>query len=691
MTAATQATQPNRPPAQEPDSRAKRRWQPYALLVICLLATALYAWGSWNGDWGNTFYTAAVKSMSEGFTNFLFGSFDPAGVVTVDKPPMALWPQVFSVWIFGFHGWSVLLPQVVEGTAAVFLLHRTVRRWAGEHVALLAALILALTPITVAINHVNNPDTLLVLWLVAAAYALTRALRGSHATRWLLWCAFFLGCGFVTKMLAAWIVMPGFALAYWFGRDASWKRRLGDLTAATGVLLVSSFWWPLLHDLWPGGKPYMDNSSNGTALNLIFDYNGFGRIFGEGFGGGTTGAGAGSGGGARPGGFGGGGFPGGDFPGGDFPGGAGRPGVGGGAFHGGGAGLFGGGTGVGRMFSASVGGQISWLIPLCLLVLIAVLVEGVLRRRATLPARPFEAAMWLMWGTWLVVMALVFSYAQGIWHSYYTTALAPAIAALAASGLARLWRWYQAPAGSAWVLLPLAVAGTAVWAYVLVQRDSAWNGWAAPLVVVLGVLAVITLVLARLRGSGAGRRIGMALAGVALLAVPAVWSGTTAFAVTRAGGAMAQAGPVTGFGGGFARPQSGGGSRGGPGQSTLTAQDQRILSYVTKNAPNARIKLALEESSMQAATWIIDSDVTVIGMGGFMGTDDAPTTAQLSDWVATGQLRFVLAQQAGGFARGGGTTSTARSTWVKQHCTVMSPSAYGGSGGGQTLYRCVSG
>ena len=642
MTTAIHATEPTAPPLRE---RPRRRWQPWALALICLLATVLYAWGSWDGDWGNTFYTAAVKSMSQGFDNFLFGSFDPAGVVTVDKPPMALWPQVFSVWIFGFHGWSVLLPQVVEGTAAVFLLHRTVRVWAGEHVALRAAAILALTPITVAINHVNNPDTLLVLWLVAAAYALTRALHGDRPLRWLLWCALFLGCGFVTKMLAAWIVVPGFALAYWFGRDSSWQRKLRDLAAATGVLLVSSFWWPLLHDLWPGAKPYMDNSSNGTALNLIFDYNGFGRIFGEGFGGrGDT----------RPS------LPGGDFPGGGFPG-AGSPRA---DFAGGR--MFGGGTGIGRLFSSSVGGQISWLIPLCLLVLASVVVAGLLRRGGN----RVDRGMWLMWGSWLVVMGLVFSYAQGIFHSYYTTALAPAIAALAAAGLARLWRWYRAP-GAAWVLLPIAVAGSAIWAYVLVERDRGWHGWAAAVVVVLGALAVLTLVGARF---GKGRRAGLVLAGVTLLVVPAIWSGATAFAGTRAGGAMAQAGPAPTMRGGF-------GQNGG-----LTAQDRQILAYVTKAAPNARITLALEEPSMQAAQWIIDSDVTVIGMGGFDGTDDAPTTTQLADWVRTGQLRFVLAEQTRGFARGG-TTSTQRATWVRRHCSVVDPAVYGGTGR-ETLYSC---
>jgi 4-amino-4-deoxy-L-arabinose transferase-like glycosyltransferase len=323
--------------------------------------------------------------------------------------------------------------------------------------------------------------------------------------------------------------------------------------------------------------------------------------------------------------------------------------------------MFGGGAGIGRMFGASVGGQISWLIPLCLLVLASVLVAGLLRRAVP----RVDRGMWLLWGSWLLVMGLVFSFAQGIFHSYYTTALAPAIAVVAAAGVARLWRWYREP-GAAWVLLPIGVGGSAIWAYVLVERDAAWHGWAAAVVVVLGAAAVLTLVGARF---GTGRRVGLVLAGVTLLVVPAIWSGATAFAGTRSGGAMAQAGPTQ--------------SRRGFGQAGLTAQDRRILAYASKTAPNARITLALEEPSMQAAQWIIDSNVTVIGMGGFDGTDDAPTTTQLADWVRTGQLRFVLGQQQ----KRGGTASTQRDDWVRQHCAVVDPSVYGGNG--QTLYSCT--
>ncbi|MGH3827052.1 MAG: ArnT family glycosyltransferase, partial [Pseudonocardiaceae bacterium] len=223
--------------------------------------------------------------MSASLTNFVFGSFDQFGVVTVDKPPMALWPMVLSAAIFGYHSWALLLPQVLEGVAAVVLLHRTVRLWAGERVALLAALVFALTPVTVAINRDTNPDTLMVLLLVAAAYAFTRSvqrpLESGRATRWLLLAAVFLGLGFVTKMLQAWIVVPAFALAYLVGSAAPMRRRVLDLLGAGAVLLASSLWWVALVTWWPGHKPYIGGSTDGSELNLVIGYNGLGRIFGR--------------------------------------------------------------------------------------------------------------------------------------------------------------------------------------------------------------------------------------------------------------------------------------------------------------------------------------------------------------------------------------------------------------------------
>lgn len=468
----------------------RTRWRPWALLAICVLAAVLYGWTLGSAGWGNAYYSAAVKSMSQSFTHFLFASFDPAGVVTVDKPPMGLWPQVLSVWIFGYSGWAVLLPQVIAGVAAVFLLHRTVRHWAGEHVALLAALVFALTPITVAINQDNNPDTLLVLLLVAAAYALTRAVQhgipAGSTTRWLLLAAFLIGCGFLTKMLQAWIVVPVFLAAYLVAGIGTVRRRIADLVAAAGMLVVSSFWWVAVVDLWPGEKPYIGGSTDGSALDLVLGYNGLGRIFGRGAGGGP-------GGGTPP--------PGVEAPSGMM-----------------GGGGFGGTAGPLRMFNEQNGGQISWLLPLCAVVLIVVAVT-VFRRGVSGQVR----AGWVLWGGWLLVTGAVFSFAEGIFHPYYTTMLAPAVAAVSAAGARELWQRYRAP-GFLWLLLPWAVAGTAVWAFALTSRDTGWQGWTRWAVAGIGGFAVLALVIGRLPRGVLVRRLGAVAAVAGLLLTPAVWS-----------------------------------------------------------------------------------------------------------------------------------------------------------------------
>ncbi|GAA3438465.1 ArnT family glycosyltransferase [Kutzneria kofuensis] len=574
MTTAAEATAPPAGPATPRESPGQRlRWRPYALAAILVVATVLYGWDIWGSGWGNEFYSAAVKSMSQGLTNFVFGSYDPAGVVTVDKPPLGLWPQVVSVWIFGWHAWALALPQAVEGVAAVFLLHRTVRRWAGENVALISAAALALTPITVAIDRVNNPDAALTLLCVAAAYAFTRSVEvgipARSATKWLLQAAFWVGCGFLTKSLAAWMIVPALGVGYLFGRNASWGRRLADLAAAGGVLLVSSFWWVLLTVVWPSPKPYVGGSTDGGELSLIFGYNGLGRVFGEnigrggapaggrggfpgGAGGGTGGAGGFPGGGAPSGGAPGGGFRGGDFPGGGFPGGGGRGG-------GGGFGGFAQGNGITRMFGEEVGGQISWLMPLGLFVLAVVAVAGVLSWRRQLPADHQRRAGWFLWGTWLIVLSLVFSFQQGIFHQYYTTQLGPAIAALTGGGLALLWRYYRHPVGLSWLLLPAGIVLTAAWAWVLVSRDTSWNGWLRYAVAAVAAIAVIGLVLAKVINLP-GARTAAVLGIVAVLLAPGVWSAAAAVDSGSAGGpgGLATAGPPGGgFGGG------GAGRRGG--------------------------------------------------------------------------------------------------------------------------------
>ncbi|MET0237615.1 MAG: glycosyltransferase family 39 protein, partial [Kibdelosporangium sp.] len=577
------------PPSAEPE---RRRWPRYALIAILAAGAVMYGWVLWSGSWGNTYYTAAVKSMSSNFENFLFGSFDPAGVVTVDKPPLAFWPQVISGWIFGFGNWAVLLPQVIEGIAAIFLLHRTVRMWAGENAALTAALVLALTPITVVTNRTNNTDTMLVLMLVAAAYAFTRAMKvvePKSRTKWLWFAAFLIGCGFLAKMLAAWIVVPAFFAAYLAGSKAPWRRKVFDLAGAAVVLLVSSLWWVAVVDLWPGEKPYIGGSTDGSALDLILGYNGLGRVFG--------GEGPGAGGGPRGG-------PGGGEV---IFGGAGGP---------GGANLaFGGESGVGRMFGASVGGQISWLLPLALIALGVAGMIGFRRFRGFVPADTTRRAGWTLWGAWLVVNALVFSFQEGIFHPYYTTVMAPAIGAIIGAGGVWAVKMYREPKGLSWVILPASVAVAAAWAWVLISRDTSWNGWLRTAVPAVAVVAIVVLALRKVK------RAAIVLGLVAILLAPAVWSGAGAFASAGNAG-IPMAGPSSGMGGGgfvlrlppgvTAPPAGmmpppnaarGGGGPGGPGgrdSGTLTADQRKILDYAKSHSDGAGIVMAVEGGTQAA-------------------------------------------------------------------------------------------
>ncbi|MFI1848312.1 ArnT family glycosyltransferase [Streptomyces sp. NPDC020480] len=719
----TQTSQePPTAPASAPPplvaDRALPRWAaPAALGAILLLAAVVYGWALNSLGWGNSYYAAAVKSMGQSWTNFLFGAFDPAGVVTVDKPPAALWPQVISTKIFGLHGWAMILPQLLEGVAAVLVLHRTVRRWAGEGAGLLAALTMTLTPITVAINRDNNPDTLLVLTLVAAAYALTRALRspaGRTALWWLCGSGFLVGVGFLSKMLAAWMVLPAFAAAWLVGASGTRLVRLRRLLAAGAVLAVSSLWWVAMVALWPGDRPYIGGSEDGSAWDLVIGYNGLGRIFGE------SGAAGGM----------------------------------------GGRITFGGAAGPGRLFNDQVGGQISWLLPLCGVALGVAVAVAVLRRRGnTATGEPPATCGWVLWGTWLVVCGLVFATQEGTFHPYYTTQLAPAVAALTAGLATTLARAHRA--GARWAL-PTgagAVLVTMVWAVVVIERRPSWHGWLAWPVVLVGLGAIGLLLLA-----GTRRRLLPAALGGAVLAVllaPGAWAISVPGSTSAMGGANPMAGPLTfgpgsflgggsgsggfelpgGIGGGTGgRPEGmppgmpsgmpsgmpgfggGGGGNGGAGGlgglgrllggTDLTADQRKILDYAVEHSGSARISLAVEGGANATSAYILNSDATVIGMGGFIGTDDAPSVDQLKTWTREGELRYVLGSDSrsggirfGPMAGGGDGPAARRSDWIGAHCAKVPASAYGGStsgsasrgsgptgmmGMGTTLYDCAA-
>ena len=229
-------------------ARAPRsRW---LIAPVLALSATLNSWALTSVGWGNGYYSAAVHSMSKSWKAFLFAGFDRAGFVTVDKPPFSLWVQTLSVRVFGFSKPAILIPQLVGGTLAVWLVYLTVARVWGRGAGLVGALALAVTPINVMVNHSNNTDATLVLLMTLAAYLAVRA-STSGSLRWLVLACAVAGTAMTAKMLAAVPVMPGILAAYGWCAPLGWRRRLRDVTIGLVTLAVAGLWWFTLVDLWP--------------------------------------------------------------------------------------------------------------------------------------------------------------------------------------------------------------------------------------------------------------------------------------------------------------------------------------------------------------------------------------------------------------------------------------------------------
>ncbi|MEV4574027.1 glycosyltransferase family 39 protein [Nonomuraea jabiensis] len=614
------------------------RWSRPAMWAVLAVAFVLYAWGL-SGN-ANEYYAAAVLSGTQSWKAFFFGALDAGSFITVDKPPLALWVMGLSARIFGYGTWSMLLPQALAGVAAVGLVHSAVRRACSGRTyahaaALVAAVVMTLTPITVAINRDNNPDTILVLLLVLAAWFCLESLRTGRL-RSLLVCALFVGLAFNAKMLQAYLVVPAFALAYLLCARVPWLRRVGHLLAAGLVMLVSSAWWMVIVDLWPSdSRPYVGGSTDNSVWDLVIGYNGLGRIFGQG-----GGAGGGPGGG---------------------------PGGGG----------FGGESGAGRLFNDILAGQISWLLPFCVVALAFAAVMRV--RRIEGPS----GAAWLVWGGWLVVHYVVFSFSSGTFHPYYTTAMAPAVAALCGLGGVSMWREYRRSRTWAWVL-PLAVAVTGGWSFVVLRRTPDWAPWLAWVVLGATLAAVVVLVLARVRAQVTVRIAALALAAT----VVAGLAGPAAYAVTPLGsqvnGTNPTAGPNAGqmgfgrMGGRFRGGEFPGGRAGFMGGGPGGGISDSMVKYLLANQGKATWLVAVN-SAMQASPTILSTGRPVLAMGGFTGSDAAMTVDRLKELISAGQLRYVL---SGGDRGGPGRGNTEVTTWVQQNCKAVDGQA--------SLYDCAA-
>ncbi|MEU3468482.1 glycosyltransferase family 39 protein [Streptomyces sp. NPDC006687] len=668
----TTAPPPFDSPFPQRAAAGRPRWERPAYVGLLCAAAVLLLWNLSASGYANSFYSAAVQAGSQSWKAFFFGSSDAGNSITVDKPPAALWPMMLSVRTFGLGSWQILVPQALMGVATTAVLYAAVRRQFGPAAALLSGAVFALTPVAALMFRFNNPDALLTLLLTVAVYCLLRALDGAR-TGWLVAAGVAIGAGFLTKTLQAFVVLPPLALLYAVCAPARLRRRLGQLLLAGAAMVVAGGWWVAVVELWPASsRPYIGGSQHNSFLELTFGYNGLGRLSGD-----ETGS------------------------------------VGGGRAGGWGE------TGVGRLFSAAVGGQISWLLPAALVLLVAGLAVTWRAGRAADSLQSMARAAFLAWGGCLLITAVVFSWMQGIFHEYYTVALAPSVAALVGMGVAVLWE--ERGGRAAALTLSGTLALTAVWSYVLLGRSPGYLPWLRWGVLAVGLSAAAVLPFA----ARLGRRM---LLGAAGLGLGAALAGPFAYCLTTLGtghtGSIVTAGPaVAGGRGGFGGPGGerfrgglpglpgagpGGGVPQGPPQGTPPGGAGRPAGWPQaargsgRGVPggggglldgarvSAEAKSALRAGSSRftwaaaaigsqnAAGYQLASGRPVMPVGGFNGSDPSPTLERFQAYVKEGRIHWFIAQagrtgagesrtgaRPGGPGGPGGSASTAVETWVK--------------------------
>ena len=661
-----------------------------AVAALMVAAVFVFFWNLTASGYANEFYSAAAQAGSKSWEAFLWGSLDAGNAITVDKPPASIWLMALSVRLLGLSSFAILLPQALMGVACTYLLYATVRRVWGNAAGIVADIVFITTPVAALMFRFNNPDAMLILLMLGAAACVLRGLElpadrhGNRVrTRWYAVAGLLIGLGFLTKQFQVLLVLPGFGLAMLLLSPAPWPRRLLDAVVALGTMVIGASWWVLLTALVPSGsRPYFGGSQTDSFIELTFSYNGLGRLTGN-----ETGS---------------------VIPGASE------------AFSGGSQSGMWGETGLFRLWTSDFGDQITWLAPIAF----AVIILGPAKKgqvyfgRFYLGKREHEVdpdtvtrvcrAQIVIFGAWLIVTWLVFSFMAGIFHAYYTVALSPAIAVLVAICGASLLTLRGRP----WMpgIAGLLIAVTSAWDMALVLRSGSF-AWLGVCVGVVGAVAGLALCIIAFwmqdclpatwpLALKCGARGVVAIGIIALLAGPIVWTACTIS--TGHTGSIVTAGPGGSMGGGpggsgpsgNGAPDGASGSapddspsesdsdrtgagmpNGGSGLLGGTSANDSLVELLTHNASGYRWAAATT-GSQNAASYQLASELPIMAIGGFNGSDPAPTLDEFKAYVAQGLIRYYIASGGmgggmGGTQMDGSSAASEIAEWVAQNYTAQ--------------------
>ena len=618
-----------------------RTLAPWMATTIAVVAGTFYMLALREGA-VHGYYTPSAVAMSHSLSNFLFGAADTAGFAGVDKIPGSLWPQALSVRLFGYSTWAVLIPEVLAATGTIIVLYLAVARWIGRPAGVIAAAVYACLPITAAVAQTNVPETWFALALTLAAYFAIRATQ-SGGLGWLVASGLAIAAGFQVKMLQSWTMWPAVILVYAVAAPISGRRRLWHLMVAGAVSLVASLSWVLLVSAVPSSiRPWVGGSNGNSAWEMVFGYNGLGRF--------------------------------GWWSGRSFVADAAGP------------------AGLTRLIGPQLAVDLGWLIPSCIVALVA----GLLLRRG-FPRTDVQRVGWLIFGGWLICVSAPLILAGGI-HSFYVLAYAPAMAALTAGGVLLAWRALPDRRGR-WIVAA-AILGQAAWTGWLVAR-AAEHSW---LIGVVGGLSLLAAAVAVIPGGTAWqparRWIVIAAALPAMLIAPMIWTLITlgptssinpsAGSVTSAGIGRGGAPGGPGMGPGGMGPGGAGPGGAGPAGAGTAPASSEVVSWLEEHDPGTAYLVAGESRAVSGLVIAGVRGVVALG-GGFDGSDPTPTADQLAALVRDGQLSYVLSAdndrgpggpggmpgtsgRAGGAPSTGVDTSvaTARQEWITGHCRQLS-------------------